>query len=268
MEIVVKKLLAGAGLLLALGSCTTSPAAPEPAARLGALATCRDCGGGDGEPEEPEEPGDVVTGPTLPGTGQNIRIRVVIDKIQVFNTEDVTGGDEFYLHGVMGIQQTNGVKVARPFVVPPMTLHAGETRVLNLPVFEAVLPPGTAVSGQVAAYDEDIAKDWYYFKQNLIGAAYDATKDLATSTRGLLSYVGMGLNGGLVVIDQLLGSDKDDRLASFSLGYNTLSYNMWSSSAQGVRFSQPYVSTTGYSTWDYVVFYRTEVERTTGGVSM
>lgn len=265
METVVKKLLAGAGLLLALGSCTTSPAVPESAARLGALATCRDCGGGG---EDPDEPGDGGTVPTLPGTGQNIRIRVVIDKIQVFDTEDVTGGDEFYLHGTMGVQQTNGVKVARPFVVPPMTLHAGETRVLNLPVFEAVLPPGTAVTGQVAAYDEDIAKDWYYFRQKLIGAAYDATKDLATSNQGLLSYVGIGLNGGLVVIDQLLGSDKDDRLASFGLGYNTLSYTMWSSSAQGVRFSQPYVSTTGYSTWDYVVFYRTEVERTTGGVSM
>ena len=115
MKHPMTSLALGTTLLLALSACGTSPSVPAaPDASLsGQAINCPtyDCTvPGPVTPLPPKPPVTPPPAPSLPGSGPNIRLKVVIDSVTARDNIEWTGVDEFYLLGDLLVSKRGRVQ--------------------------------------------------------------------------------------------------------------------------------------------------------------
>src|SRR5262245_51470399 len=106
------------------------------------------------------------------------RVRVVLDDVICWDTEDVAGGDEFYLTGAVSDGQQNAGVLTVPLSIKGEKKH-GRTMRFGIgggTVFDADVPDDRILKVALAAYDEDSNKDWTKQGENVtkIGQAVSA----------------------------------------------------------------------------------------------
>ena len=271
MHRTLTSLVCGTTLLLALSACGTSPsgsvnppAAPD--ASLGSQAiNCptHDCTG----PVNPPPSAPPVTPPppaaSLPGSGPNIRLKVVIDSVTARDNIEWTGVDEFYLLGDLLVSKPDGSRRSVPFVVPTFDIDEGQTHFLNQVVLDEVVTPGSDVIGKMTAFDEDFSKDWLSVRAKVIAAANAAAGGAALLGPKGVVVAGI-LQGMISVADPILSNiDHDDKLGDINVASTYLNYNMVPK-----IFSKARLYANGwYDSFDYDVRYHIEAERTTSALT-
>ena len=242
-------LLPTAALLLSLAACGTTPtplaSAPQESVQRAAAPDTAQVG----------QPAS-LTAQALP---VNYRVRYIIDSVQSTDTEDVSGADEFYTLGTLAVQKPNGTKVSRSFLSAPPTDvndHAGEIHQLGYVMFDEVVPANAEIYGQMAAFDEDCAKDWA-----VVGASVMATANTTAAT--ISSLTGQAYVSGIVgaatgILNVFMSGDKDDVLGNSGL---------MSVTANGVKSSAATLHMfkygSWYSNWNYFIKYHVEIMATT-----
>ena len=242
-------LVPATALLISLAACGTAPAPLAPAPQ-GAVQNAEPAG---------VDPTGQPAGLGAQALPVNYRVRYIIDSVQSTDTEDVSGADEFYTLGTLAVQKPNGVKVSRSFLnAPPIDVndHAGEIHQLGYVMFDEVVPANAEVYGQMAAYDEDCAKDWA-----VVGASVMATAN--TTAASISSLTGQAYVSGIVgaatgILNVFMSGDKDDVLGNAGL---------MSVTANGARTSAAtlhmFKNGSWYSNWNYYIKYHVEIKATT-----
>ncbi|MFC6661525.1 hypothetical protein [Deinococcus multiflagellatus] len=142
MQHLIKSALAAATLTLALASCgaatvKTPDAQPQASEAQGQTAGAAEAGAAPAAGR--------LQAAALAGDGPNIRVRVVIDRVVGFDTEDITGADEFYMGGDLVVSKPDGSKKNVPFLVaPPFDINdpkGGESHDISWTVLDEVVPP-------------------------------------------------------------------------------------------------------------------------------
>ena len=184
---------------------------------------------------------------------------VTIELIDVYcgNTEDVTGKDEFYILGGVTVFDTNtstkDPSLATPILTKPVSINNRETKSLQYTAFDAQVKGTSVIYLEMAAYDEDVARDWSQY-QTWVGIAGSAVS-------GIVGIVGTPIAGVVVgavigALNQAIGWDEDDRLGihSHTLTVKDLkpgeNIYQWRMVETGI----------GWSTWDYTVRYKITVK--------
>ncbi|MBZ9713836.1 hypothetical protein [Deinococcus multiflagellatus] len=261
MQHLIKSALAAATLTLALASCgaatvKTPDAQPQASEAQGQTAGAAEAGAAPAAGR--------LQAAALAGDGPNIRVRVVIDRVVGFDTEDITGADEFYMGGDLVVSKPDGSKKNVPFLVaPPFDINdpkGGESHDISWTVLDEVVPPESDIVGQLVAYDEDAGKDWATVGPKFMDAA-KATGDVLIQTGNAKAAIAAGaLNAGMKVLDAAMSADKDDVLGLFGFEGTTFRYDSPGAIYRSKRIYK--TSTWGWSTWNYYVYYHMEAERT------
>ncbi|MBD2338123.1 hypothetical protein H6G64_14190 [Calothrix sp. FACHB-156] len=184
---------------------------------------------------------------------------ITIELIDVYcdNTEDVTGADEFYILGGVTVFDTNtsttDPSLARPILTKKVDINDRQTKPLNYKAFDSEVKSSYVIYMEMAAYDEDVAKDWSQHETwvGLVGTAVGTVVGfVATPVTGLI------VKAGLTALTKAPGFDIDDRLGIYSqtLTVKDLkpgeSIYQWNIVEKGI----------GYSTWNYTVKYKVTVK--------
>ncbi len=184
---------------------------------------------------------------------------VTIELLDVYcgNTEDVTGADDFYILGGLTVFDSQASAMdpalAKAILTKPVKINDGQTKPLSYTVFDADVKGSAVIYMEMAAYDEDFAKDWSQY-QVWAGMAATAVGTIvgivATPVAG--TVVGAVLAGA----NQAAGWDKDDRLGihAHTITVKDLkpgeTIHEWKMVETGI----------GWSTWDYRVRYKVTVK--------
>lgn len=144
--------------------------------------------------------------------------RVVIQLLDVHcrDTEDVTGADEFYLLGSAIDSKSNSGK---PILTPPVSVNDGQTRSLTGQgsfVFDGAVDEGTIILLEMAAFDEDYAKDWDKYDEYVLQVGSAISAGLSKIPNPVTVGIGTGLGLALKGFDAIAKSDKDDELGNMS----------------------------------------------------
>lgn len=275
---------------LTLASCGQNPAPTQPESKAMTAQFVRPC-----EPQveeqwglpQPspycEEPGEPPVDPTPTDpiygvTGQNLRVRLILDRVEVKDTEDVTPTwpskpvDEFYTIGTVYVGAVStGQGIEHGFSTSPFDAKKGKTYAPNKEVFTAVVAPGTQVASVARAYDEDINKDY-----NALKIATGAHKVAAFACDYLCKDPKNGeFKQWLDIMDKFITNlkkiwsgdfkfDADDNLHERRFDFGTLTKDQSANLYRTQRYSEGGI---GFSTWDYDVRYRLVVEPTNDPVT-
>lgn len=188
--------------------------------------------------------------PVAPPPGNGIT-HVTIELIDVYckDTEDVTGADDFYLVGA--VFDTQNAAQGRPILTKPIKINDGETKSLSTTVFDAPVTSSSVIYLEMAAYDEDFAKDWsqYSTYAGWVASAIGTAVGVLTVNPPAGTAVGIALNA----FNQGLGLDKDDHLGTYTrtmavkdLQPGQSVIDTWTMIETGI----------GFSTWNYRVRYK------------
>jgi hypothetical protein len=151
------------------------------------------------------------------------------------------------------VTSTTDPSLARPILTKVLDINDRQTKPLNFVAFDAEVKGSSVIYLEMAAYDEDVAKDWsqYQVWVGLAGTAIStAVGVVATPVAG--TVVGIVIGG----LNQAIGWDGDDRLGIYSQtlvvkdlkpGENIYE---WKMVEKGI----------GYSTWNYTVKYKITVK--------
>ncbi len=86
-----------------------------------------------------------ATGPVMPLSAQEVKVRIELFDVRCYDTEDVTGGDEFFVVAAMSDgHETRGI------VTRPIDIDTGQNRTFakdQMFIFEGKLPRGRSVGG-------------------------------------------------------------------------------------------------------------------------
>jgi hypothetical protein len=184
------------------------------------------------------------------------RVRVELDRVTCHDTEDVTGGDEFYAMGA-GADRFSGknqVLLSKPF-----SINDGQTK--NFPVesvqrvlFEGTVDAASTVMFAVRFYDEDSNKDWTKHQSMVTNLSKGVSSGLA-----LLGPKGIAAGAVLTVLTQSVGLimslDKDDLLGEarreFFVGSLPIGTTVHTITLKG--------GSTRWSNWSYLVSFKITV---------
>lgn len=144
--------------------------------------------------------------------------QVVIQLLDVHcrNTEDVTGADEFYLVGSVIDSKSNGGK---PILTPPVSVNDGQIKSLRGKgsfVFDGAVDENTIILLEMAAFDEDYAKDWDKYDEYVLKVGGAISSGLASTSNPIGVGIGVGLGLALKGFDAIAKADNDDELGSMS----------------------------------------------------
>jgi hypothetical protein len=192
---------------------------------------------------------------------------VTVELISVYcsNTEDVTGGDEFYLVGLA----LGDPDLRSPILTTPMSVNDGQVKTFGAEslLFKGEVPVDSHIALYLQAYDEDFAKDWakrpsWVDKMAEASAAQlsaGAAAALLTNPAGWAIVATCALAAAGIGGFYLAGSgDKDDELGSLRALIPVRGYSeenrQWSFQRSG-----------GWSGWNYTVRFR--IRRIGAGVT-
>ena len=148
---------------------------------------------------------------------------------------------------------TKDPSLATPILTKPVSINNRETKSLQYTAFDAQVKGTSVIYLEMAAYDEDVARDWSQY-QTWVGIAGSAVS-------GIVGIVGTPIAGVVVgavigALNQAIGWDEDDRLGihSHTLTVKDLkpgeNIYQWRMVETGI----------GWSTWDYTVRYKITVK--------
>ncbi|WP_414548921.1 hypothetical protein [Anabaena sp. CCY 0017] len=188
-----------------------------------------------------------------------VRMRVELVDVHCRDTEDVTGADEFYIVGAVGLapmgkKENDDLKI-RGVLTRPISINDKQTKKFGQgggTVFDSDVPENRILQIALVAFDEDSNKDWSNHGETVtkIGAGV-STALLATSVppaqvAGLILPVAIGVVGGIMKMD------KDDELGQHLREFpvqslpNGSHLQIWNFKKRG----------NWYSSWDYTVRYK------------
>lgn len=189
--------------------------------------------------------------PAPPSTVSHVKIELI--DVYCDNTEDMTGGDDFYIAGGVTVFDSKisatDPSLAKPILTKAFKINDGQTKPLQYTVFDAEVKGNHVIYLEMAAYDEDFGRDWSQY-QVWVGIAASAVSTVVgvVGTPVAGTVVGAVLTG----LNQAMGWDADDRLGLYS---QTLTIQdvkpgeniyQWKMVETGI----------GVSTWNYTVRYR------------
>jgi hypothetical protein len=152
--------------------------------------------------------------PAQPHQATNWDVRIELAELTCYNTEDSTGADELYALGAMTLNLPSGKVRMVPFVVPPMDINSDNVpHRMDKVLLTATLPPGTNITGELSAFDEDAAKDWGDVGQKFTDAVVHAG-DEAASLGKKAGLIGKAVGAGMKIVSAAMGLDKDDPLGT------------------------------------------------------
>ena len=144
------------------------------------------------------------------------RMRIALTMVHCYDTEDVTGGDEFYFVGVA----TDG-ETTKPILTKPKNVNNGQNITPTLfdgsgMVFDAEVPEDRVVRLALIAFDEDASKDWSKHGDVAarIGAAVSGA--LKAIPNPYTAAAGMLLPFAIAGAGEIMKLDKDDELGRLS----------------------------------------------------
>ncbi|AFZ22086.1 hypothetical protein [Allocoleopsis franciscana] len=178
------------------------------------------------------------------------RIRVVLENVTCYDTEDVTGADEFYLVGAISDgQQSSGV------LTRPISVNDKQTKSFGIgggTVFDAEVPEDRILKVALVAFDEDAGKDWSNHGDTITKIGQAVSSGLATIPNPYTAGAAVILPFAISAVGGVMSLDKDDEL-----GQHLREFPVWSV-PNGDHFQiWPFKGGGGwYSSWRYAVRYR------------
>ena len=184
--------------------------------------------------------------------------RVVIQLLDVHcrDTEDVTGADEFYLIGSVIDSKSNSGK---PILTSPVSVNDGETKSLKGQgsfVFDGSVDENTIILLEMAAYDEDYAKDWDKYDEYVLKIGGAISSGLAATANPISSGIGAGLGFALKGFDAIAKTDKDDELGSMSDRIRVKDLRPGST----IRTWKFKGGSSWWSSWEHIIRYQVTAE--------
>ncbi|MGL5062018.1 MAG: hypothetical protein ACRC62_18760 [Microcoleus sp.] len=144
----------------------------------------------------------------------NIKVKLV--NVLCRDTEDITGGDDFYLVGALvGGGVTKGI-LTHPIKIKDYDHQTKTFRPEESVLFEGNIPEGEIIKGGLKAYDEDAGKDWDHKYS-------EAVKEITTTVANVVAASApYGAQAGKILdfatsIHFLASLDKDDLLGTTEL---------------------------------------------------
>jgi hypothetical protein len=206
--------------------------------------------------------------PAQPHQATNWDVRIELAELTCYNTEDSAGADEFYALGAMTLNLPSGKVRTVPFVVPPMDINSD-----NIPhrmdkvLLTATLPPGTNITGELSAFDEDAAKDWGDVGQKFTDAVVHAG-DEAASLGKKAGLIGKAVGEGMKIVNAAMGLDKDDPLGTIgtpavAVGKTPATFRYRGEVHNGLTKTLPLKKSGFWSDFHYTVKYTVYLTPTT-----
>ncbi|MEM7061688.1 MAG: hypothetical protein AAF572_00770 [Cyanobacteria bacterium P01_B01_bin.77] len=174
-------------------------------------------------------------------------IKIVLDSIVCYDTEDVTGADDVYLIGGVRVSKGNFRK-SKAFVTPNPPLRINDDQPRHIPIkekiFEAQVQPGSDLELGMYLYEQDSSAD--VEKLQKLEDYLDRGLAISRPSKSVL-------NLSLSAIQTALVFDDDDQLGRESrfIEINTLPRGWKRYVAKNF-----YEGGIGYSTWRYKLYYR------------
>ena len=173
------------------------------------------------------------------------------------DTEDVTGGDEFYIIGGVGsysrLGSTSDDLKTRPVLTVPIKINNNQRKSFGTGggiIFDDDLPENHTLFISLAGYDEDAKKDWDKYGNYVIAIGGSVSASLAAipGAQPIAMYIPMAIAvfGAAAKLDKddLLGEHK--RQLPISAIPNGSHAQFWT-----LRRKSGW-----YSSWDYTVTYK------------
>jgi len=149
-----------------------------------------------------------------------LRYNMKLTATRCGNTEDVTGADEYYVAAVFIAVMPDGKRKAYTLITEPFDINDNETNTNPQTFFDADLPRGSRVYGQLRFYDEDAAHDWKEIREQFSKAANDAMQAGMESENPKAMIAGAAANAIFQVVDGIASADKDDKLGFLDVTIN------------------------------------------------
>ncbi len=178
------------------------------------------------------------------------RIQVVLESVVCSDTEDVTGGDEFYLTGAVSDgENSNGV------LTRPISINAGQTKQFGVgggTIFDFQVPDDRILKVALIAFDEDSNKDWEKHGDMVTKIGQAVSAGLGAIPNPYTAAAGMILPYALNAVGQIMSMDKDDELGQLGAEFPVGSLPV----GEHVQFWNFNKEGGWYSDWRYAVQYR------------
>lgn len=178
------------------------------------------------------------------------RIRVVLDQVFCIDTEDVTGGDDFYIAGAVSDgSNSEGV------LTVPIDINDNQTKPFGLgggTVFDKIVGDDRILKVALVAFDEDSNKDWSKHGEMVTKIGANVAAGLAAIPNPYTATASVILPLAIAAVGQIMSMDQDDQLGQHLMefpvgglppGEHT---QFWSFSG----------GSWWYSNWKYSVQYR------------
>ncbi|MBD1823117.1 hypothetical protein H6F51_11580 [Cyanobacteria bacterium FACHB-DQ100] len=178
------------------------------------------------------------------------RIRVVLQDVTCYDTEDVTGADEFYLTGAVSDGGNSAGVLTRP-----ISVNDKQTKAFGIgggTIFDADVPENRILKVALIAFDEDSNKDWSKHGEVVTKIGQAVSSGLATIPNPYTAAAGTILPFAISAIGGIMSLDQDDELGQHLREFpvwaipNGESLQIWGFKGGGGW----------YSSWRYAVRYR------------
>jgi hypothetical protein len=193
-----------------------------------------------------------------------IRIQVELTDLVCRNTEDIFGGDEIYFVGVGLYKPPVDQWIIRGAVNPPISIASGETKPINLTLFDDWADEDTTIGSMLLMRDSDFSNDYRWWRDH--GGEDRLTEIEHDLVEAMLGWGIWGLATGdftPAVIDAIAVAlvygwdqvapeiDHDDELGRVALTFP----------ARGPAVETGYRvvskdAVIGFSTWEYSLYWR------------
>ncbi|MGQ7296131.1 hypothetical protein [Quadrisphaera sp. KR29] len=137
-------------------------------------------------------------------------MRVVLEDVSCADTEDVSGGDEFYLAGaVTDGAQSSGV------LTRPLSINDRQTQRFGVgggTVFDADVPDGRLLKVALVAFDEDAGKDWERRGETVTKIGQAVSAGLSKVPHPYTTGAAVVLPFAIAAVGGVMSLDGDDEL--------------------------------------------------------
>ena len=146
------------------------------------------------------------------------RIQVSLKDVTCYDTEDVTGADEFYLTGAV----SNGIETS-PVLTVPVSINDKETKPFQQGgglVFDKDLSENSDLKIALIAFDEDAEKDWTKYGDFVTKIGSSVSQGLKTIPRPETAIAGAIIPYVISGVGIIMKLDKDDQLGQYTYNVN------------------------------------------------
>lgn len=178
------------------------------------------------------------------------RIKLILQDVTCYDTEDVTGADEFYLVGAI----SDGIETS-PVLTKPISVNDNQTKSFGdggATVFDKEVPNDRVLKIALVAFDEDAGKDWSKHGEMVTKIGNTVSQGISSIPRPEAAAAGMILPFVIAGVGTLMQLDQDDELGKYT-------YDIPVSSLPNGNHLQVWSFQGGggwWSSWKYAVRYR------------